>query len=169
MLVDAPCEGIQFGAVEGFVVFDPAPDLRIDVLSETGQARPGATTEVPGPDLLAFPLRRLGTDGRREAHEEPLWTTGLTSLEGVAEEVEAGVLRLPRWVHVLAEHDPGLVGVQFETQGSEPLGDGCPQGMGLFLGVAVGNDGICVALEGAARILSDYPTIERIVHEQVGQ
>ena len=39
----------------------------------------------------------------------------------MTEVVEVGVLRLPRSVRVLAEHDPGLVGVQFETQGSEPL------------------------------------------------
>ena len=41
MFVDAPCEEVQLGAVEGPVIVDPAPDLRIDLLSErwTGPTR----------------------------------------------------------------------------------------------------------------------------------
>jgi hypothetical protein len=30
MLVDAPCEEAQLGAIEGSVIVDPTPDLRID-------------------------------------------------------------------------------------------------------------------------------------------
>ena len=39
MLVDARCDGIQLGAVEGPVVVDPASDLGIDVPGEAGQVR----------------------------------------------------------------------------------------------------------------------------------
>src|SRR5260221_13285169 len=37
MLVDAPSEEAQLGAVEGSVIVDPAPDLRIDLPGEAGQ------------------------------------------------------------------------------------------------------------------------------------
>lgn len=40
VFVDAPCEEVQLGAVEGPVIVDPASDLRIDLLSEAGQVRP---------------------------------------------------------------------------------------------------------------------------------
>ena len=36
MLVDALCDGVQLGAVEGPVVVDPASDLGIDSPGETG-------------------------------------------------------------------------------------------------------------------------------------
>ena len=69
VLVDAPCEEAQLGAVEGSVIVDPASHLRVDRLGEAGQVRAAATVEVPGPDLLAFRLLRLGADGRGEASE----------------------------------------------------------------------------------------------------
>ena len=37
MLVDVPCKGVQLGAVEGPVIADPAPHLRVDLLGEAGQ------------------------------------------------------------------------------------------------------------------------------------
>ena len=40
MPVDAPCEGIQLGAVEGPVIVDPAAHLRVDLFGEAGQIRP---------------------------------------------------------------------------------------------------------------------------------
>ncbi len=43
MLVDAPCDGIQLGAVERPVVVDPASHLRIDVKGEVGQVRVAAS------------------------------------------------------------------------------------------------------------------------------
>jgi len=42
MLVDASCEEIQLGAIEGSVVVDPASDLGIDGLGEVGQVRTAA-------------------------------------------------------------------------------------------------------------------------------
>ena len=50
-------------------------------------------------------------------------------------------------VRVFAVHDLRLLGVQLEAQGPEPLGDGGPKVSGLFLGVAVGDDVVCIALE----------------------
>src|SRR4051812_1508043 len=70
MLIDAPCQGVQHGAVEGPVVVDPASDLGVDPLGEAGQARATATVEVPGPDLTAFGFAGHGAHGRCEAHEE---------------------------------------------------------------------------------------------------
>jgi hypothetical protein len=61
MLVDAPCDEIQLGAIEGSVVVDPASDLRIDVRSEPGQIQPSAHPEMPAPNLLTNSLLGLGT------------------------------------------------------------------------------------------------------------
>src|SRR5215207_4141698 len=146
MLVDARCEEEQLGAVEGSVVVDPASHLRIEILGETGQVRARATFEVPGPNLQAFRLLRLDAHGGLEAHEVAPSATSETTPEGITEEVEAGVLRLPSAVRVLAVHDLRLVGVQLEAQGPEPVRDGGPQRSGPFLRVAVGNDVVCVAL-----------------------
>ena len=137
MLVDTPCEGVQLGAVEDPVIADPASHLRVDLLGEAGQIRPTATIEVPCPDLLADSLGRLDTDGRGEAHEVASPAFGQAPPEGVAEEVEAGVLRFPRPVRVLAEHDLRLLGVQLEAECPEPGGDRVPQRAGLILRVAV--------------------------------
>src|SRR5690349_24612708 len=63
VLVDAPCQEAQLGAVEGSVIVDPAPHLRVDRLGEAGQVRATAAVEVPGPDLLAFRFPRLAADG----------------------------------------------------------------------------------------------------------
>ena len=64
VLVDALCDGVQLGAIEGPVVVDPASDLGIDGPGETRQVRETATVEMPVPDLLALRLLRLGTHGR---------------------------------------------------------------------------------------------------------
>jgi hypothetical protein len=40
VLVDARCDGVQLGAIEGPVVVDPASHLGIDPLGEAGQVRP---------------------------------------------------------------------------------------------------------------------------------
>ena len=87
----------------------------------------------------------------------------------MTEEVEAGVLVVSSAVCVLAVHDLRLLGVQLETKGPEPLSDGGPKRSSLLLGVAVGDDVVCVALEGTARELPIHPFVERIVHEQVGR
>jgi hypothetical protein len=47
VLVDARCQGVQHGAVEGPVVVDPASHLVINSLGEAGQVRAAATVEVP--------------------------------------------------------------------------------------------------------------------------
>ena len=46
MLIDAPCQGVQHGAVERPVVVDPASDLGVDPLGDARRA--AATVEVPG-------------------------------------------------------------------------------------------------------------------------
>jgi hypothetical protein len=50
ILVDAV--RVQLGAIEGSVVVDPAPHLRIELLRESGEVRAAATVEVPVPNLL---------------------------------------------------------------------------------------------------------------------
>jgi hypothetical protein len=94
---------------------------------------------------------------------------GLPAPEGVAEEVEAGVLRLASAFRVLAVHDLRLVGVQFESNGPEPLGEVGQQMPCLTLGCAMDDRIIRIALERTARILPDQPLVERVVHEEVGQ
>src|SRR5713226_1360432 len=102
VMVDAPCEEEQLGAVEGPVVVDPAPDLRIDSIREAGQVRAAAQVEVPGPDLTAFRFLRAGADGRVEAGEISALAQGLARPEGIAKEIEAGVLVISPAVRVLA-------------------------------------------------------------------
>src|SRR5262249_53914066 len=103
VLVDAPCEEAQLGAVEGSVVVDPASHLGVDRLGEAGQVRATAAVEVPGPDLAAFRLLRLAADGRGEAGEIASRALGKAAPEGVAQEVEAGVLQV-------SPAGPGLAG-----------------------------------------------------------
>src|SRR3954453_3584300 len=126
MLVDAPHQGEQLGVVEDPVVVDPASHLGIDLLGDAGQVRARATVEVPGPDLLTLRLLRLTAHRWKEAHEEAFPSTSQATPEGIAEEIEAGVLPVPSAVRVFAVHDLRLVRVQLQTQGSEPLGDRGP-------------------------------------------
>ena len=63
MFVDARCDGIQLGAVEGPVVVEPASDPGVDGPGESGKVRCTATVEVPVPDLFADRLLRLGAHG----------------------------------------------------------------------------------------------------------
>ena len=142
--VDARCEGVQLGAVEGPIVVDPASDLGVDIPGEVGQVLATTAVEVPVPDLLAFRFLRLGAHGRGEAHEVASWATGQAAPEGVAEEIEAGVLRIPASARILAVNDLGLLGVQFEAKGPEPLSDDNPKRSGLFLSIAVGNNVVCL-------------------------
>src|SRR5204863_1037824 len=108
-------------------------------------------------------------DGWGEAGEIASPPLGQAAPEGVAEEVEAGVLEVSPAVRVLAVHDLRLHRVQLKAQGPEPLSDGGPQHPGLVLGVAVRNNIICVTLERAAWELPVHPRVERIVHEQISQ
>ena len=66
---------------------------------------------MPLPDLLALRLLRTGAHGRVEAPEEPPLAEHRAPLEGVAEEIEAGVLEVSSAFAVLAVDDPRLVGV----------------------------------------------------------
>src|SRR5262249_22742400 len=59
VLVDAPCQEAQLGAVEGSVVVDPASHLGVDRLGEAGQVRATAAAKVPGPELAAGRLFAL--------------------------------------------------------------------------------------------------------------
>ena len=70
---------------------------------------------------------------------------------------------------VFAVHDLRLVGVQLESQGPEPFSECGPQMPGLVLGVAVDHCIIRVTFERTARELPIHPSVERIVHEQVGE
>lgn len=115
MLVDALSNGIQLGAVERPVVVEPASDLSVDRPGETGQIRSAAPVEMPVPDLFADRFGRLGADGWQEAHEEPSPATSLASPEGVAQKIEAGVLRVAWAVRVFAIHDLRLVGVKLKS------------------------------------------------------
>jgi len=169
VLVDAPCDGIQPGAVEGPVIPDPASDLGVDVPGEAEQVRVTATVEVPGPDLLADRLGRLGAHGRVEAYKEAPSAEHRAAPEGVAEEVEADMLRVPPAVRVFAVHDLRLVGVQLEAEGPEPTGDPSPKTSGLCLRVAVSYNIISVAFERTTGEHPVHPTIERVMHEEVGQ
>ena len=140
VLVDVACEGVQRGAVEGSVVVDPASDLGVDVLGEAGQVRSAAAVEVPVPDLLVHRFSCLAADHRVEAHEVAPWPLDPACPEGVAEEVEAGVLEVPQAAAVFAVDDLRLVGVGLEAEGPEAAGDGGPEVSGLALGVAVDDD-----------------------------
>ena len=60
VFVDAHCEGVQLGAVEGSVLVDPASNLGVDGPGEVGQGAPGATTQMPTPDLPADRFLALG-------------------------------------------------------------------------------------------------------------
>jgi hypothetical protein len=55
MLVDAQCDGIQLGAIEGSVIVDPAPHLGVDAQGESGQVSTCATFEVPIPPRSLIP------------------------------------------------------------------------------------------------------------------
>jgi hypothetical protein len=169
MAVDAQCEGVQLGAVEGPVIRNPASDLGIDLPGEVGQVRAAATVEVPVPDLLALRLLCAGAHSRRETHEESSSAARSARPKGIAKKIEAGVLRLSPAVAVLAVDDLRLFRMQFESKGPKPLGESDPQTSGLCLGVAVDYRIIRVALEGTARILPVHPSVERIVHEEVSE
>src|SRR5258708_11744966 len=169
LLVDAQCDEIQLGAVEGSVVADPASDLGVDLPGEVGQVRVTATAEVPGPDLLADRLGRLGAHGRVEAHEQALPAEYRAPPEGVAEEIEADMLRVSPAFRVFAVHDLRLVGVQLEAEGPEPSGDRSPETSGLRLGVAVDDNVIGVPFERAARVFPVHPAVERVMHEKISQ
>src|SRR6476619_3257475 len=117
MVVDAPRQGEQLGVIEDPVIVDPASHLGIDSLRDAGQVRARATVEVPAPDLLTLRLLRLVAYGRKKVHKEPAPSASQATPEGIAEEVETGVLRLPKPVRVLAIHDLRLHRVQLQTQG----------------------------------------------------
>ncbi|MFT7648732.1 MAG: hypothetical protein ACI8Y4_003484 [Candidatus Poriferisodalaceae bacterium] len=169
VFVDAFCDGMQPGAVEGSVVVDPASDLGVDPLGESGQVRSAATVEVPVPDLLADRFVRLGAHGWCEAHEEPVPATDQATPEGVAEKAEAGVRRVASAIRVFAVHDLRLVGVQLKANRPEPLNEIGPKISGLFLGVTVDDHIIRVALKGTAGVFPVHPTVEHVVHEEVRQ
>src|SRR3954471_14493177 len=90
----------EIAAPRGAVVVDPASHLGVDSLGDARQVRAAATVEVPGPDLTAFGFAGRGAHGRCEAHKEPSPAPDQPSPEGVAQEVEAGVLRLASAVRV---------------------------------------------------------------------
>ena len=85
MLVDAPGEEVQLGAIEGSVVAEPATHLRIDFRRDAGQVRRAAAPKMPCPDRLAERSSSRGRDGWREANEVASRSARLTSPEGIAE------------------------------------------------------------------------------------
>ena len=116
--------------------------------------------------LICWPFAFLAL--AQEVHEEPPSATDQVTPEGVAEEIEAGALVTSSALRVFAVHDLRLLRVQLETHHPKPRGDGGPQRVGPFLSVAMGDDVIRVTLERAVRELPVHPTVERVVHEQVG-
>ena len=81
---------------------------------------------------------------RQEPYKEPSPTIRCACPEGVAEKIEAGVLRMRSAVAVFAVQDLRLIGVQLKAQGPEPGSDSGPKVTGLFLVVAMGNYVICL-------------------------
>src|SRR5665213_3060007 len=73
--------------------------------------------------LICWPILRPVTHGGREVHEEPPLAFGPATPKGVAEEIEAGVRRIPSAARVLAVHDLRLVGVQLKPDRLEPFGE----------------------------------------------
>ena len=71
VFVDARCDGIQLGAVEGPVVVEPASDLGVDGPGESGEVRCAATVEVPVPDLFADRLFALGLMAGEKLTKKP--------------------------------------------------------------------------------------------------
>ena len=69
--INLPERRIQSRLVEGTVVLDPSPDLRIEHARQIVQSLVAAQLQPPAPNFLADRLRRLGTDGRIEANKEP--------------------------------------------------------------------------------------------------
>ncbi len=124
---------------------------------------------MPRPDRQAERLSCPGRDRWSEAHEAASRSSRHTPPEGVAQKVEAGVLRVSRTIRVFTEHDLRLREVQLKTKGLESLGDLNPQTSGLHLSVTVHEDIIRVALKRDARVLPRHPHIERVVHECVHQ
>ena len=62
----------------------------------------------------------------------------------------------PDWACARASVHP-LLGVHLKPEGPKPHGDVGPKVPGLFKGVAVGNNVICVALEWTTRMLPNHP------------
>src|SRR5205814_2484190 len=135
MLIDAKSKEVQLGAIEGSVIADPAAHLRVYLPGETGQVLGGAAPEMPRPDRMADRLSCRRREGWSEAHEAASRSSSQTSSEGVAQEVEAGMLGVSWAVRVLAVHDLRLLGTHVKTQGLESLGDRNPQASGLHLSV----------------------------------
>src|SRR5208283_3567051 len=111
----------------------------------------------------AFRLLCLAADGWGEASEIASWPLRQAAPEGIAEEIEAGLLEVSPAVRVFAVHDPRLPGMQLQAQGPEPLGDGGPQLAGLVLAIAVSDNIIRIALKRAAREFPVHPRVERVV------
>src|SRR5260370_2549282 len=117
---------MEVGVVEGQVVAEAGSDLGVDLPGGVGQVGVTATAEVQGPDLLGDRLGRLGAHGRVEAHEQALPAEYRAPPEGVAEEIEADMLRGSPAFRVFAVHDLRLVGVQVESQDPAPPADPNP-------------------------------------------
>jgi hypothetical protein len=103
----------------------------------------------------------------RKFTKQPLWPRTRRPRK-VTEEVKAGVLITSPAVRILTEHELRLLGVQLQAQGPEPLSNRGPQFVGLILGVAMGYNIVGITLERTARELPVHPSVERIVHEEIG-
>jgi hypothetical protein len=102
---------------------------------------------MPVPDLLVDRFPCLPAHGRVEADEVAVLALDQAAPEGVAGEVEAGVLIAASALRVLAVHDLRLAGVQLQAQGPEPVGDGGQKIPGLLLAATVDDDVVRTALE----------------------
>ena len=160
----SPARSVALGAVEGPVV------VRIRALmAPASPARSVALRRLRCQSLICLPIAcfALGLMAGEKLTKKASSATGQATPEGVAEKVEAGVLRLITAVRVFAVHDLRLVGMQLKAQGPEPLNEAGAELSGLLLGVAVDDHIIRVTLERTAGVFAVHPLVERIVHEEV--
>ena len=119
--------------------------------------------------LICWPIAffALGLTAGEKLTKKASSATGPPTTEGVAEKVEAGVLRLVTALRVFAVQVLRLVGMQLKAQGPEPLNEAGAELLGLLLGVAADDHIIGVTLERTAGVFAVHPLVERIVHEEV--
>ena len=138
-------------------------------MARASPARSVALRRLRCQSLICSPIAcfALGLTAGEKLTKKASSATGPPAPEGVAEKVEAGVLRLVTAVRVFAVHDLRLVAMQLKAQGPEPLNEAGPQLSGLLLGVAVDDHIIRVTLERTAGVFAVHPLVEPIVHEEV--
>ena len=160
--------GSTFGAVEGPVIRDPTSDLGIDFPGEVGRSVPLRRLRCQSLICLPFaffaPVLMAGRNSRRVLVGRSLGVPERYSQENRSWSAST----LPGGGRPCRRR-PWSSPHELEPQGPQPLGQSGPQSSGLRLGVAMDYFIIRVALEGAVRVFPDHPSVERVVHEEVGE